>query len=107
MAKCKGAVYTGRGGSHPCPRDATKDGYCWQHHPEDRKARRQRRYDQWHAEYDERRKRDAARDARIALALAVLEIVQADESRGNNDGLEARYILRRAEEKVKGGSDGR
>lgn len=27
-------------GRHPCARTATRDGYCYQHHPEAREARR-------------------------------------------------------------------
>jgi len=47
MNKCKELVYRGCMRSSPCSRNAVKDGYCKQHHPETVAMRHQRRDDKW------------------------------------------------------------
>lgn len=47
---CKAQVSDGRTGLWNCSRRATKDGFCWQHHPDAVKKREQesqRRYEEW------------------------------------------------------------
>ncbi|KKM90918.1 hypothetical protein LCGC14_1233710 [marine sediment metagenome] len=62
---CKGKV-SGGWNSYSCSRKATRDGYCFQHHPDAIKKRRQesqRKYDA--VNEAERQKREKKRDLQI------------------------------------------
>ena len=50
--KCKESVYDARGYySRQCSRDAVKDGYCKQHHPDTIKKKEEARKAKWDAKW--------------------------------------------------------
>ena len=69
---CKERVNRGRAQMSGCQRKAVKDGYCAQHHPENVKARRAAGQAAWEAEWAERERGWARKEARNAIADAVL-----------------------------------
>ena len=68
--RCQAKVYVpGVYSSVTCSREAKRDGYCTQHHPDNVAARRAKRTAKWDAEYAAIQ---AAKDAKIdALRLAL------------------------------------
>ncbi len=51
--KCKEKIFRGAGhGSSQCSRNAVKDGYCKQHHPDNVKARREANEAKWKKEHE-------------------------------------------------------
>lgn len=69
MDKCKEKVWpSGAWHSSPCARNATRDGYCAQHHPEAVKARRDASRAKFDAQYA--KQAIAAQRARLASEFA-------------------------------------
>ncbi|RLC29319.1 hypothetical protein DRH13_05885, partial [Candidatus Woesebacteria bacterium] len=54
-AQCKAKTFDGWN-RFPCERNATKEGYCWQHHPDNIEKRQKKSDEKWEA----KRKRSPA-----------------------------------------------
>lgn len=78
--ECKEWVTGSLGGLFRCYRWATKDGYCWQHHPDAVKARQEKASARWEAKQQNSPLSRATR--RIAELEAEIKELRAELHRG-------------------------
>jgi len=78
MEKCKEEVWHGYSSSR-CSRNAKRDGYCTQHHPETKAERKRKQAARWEFMRDRKRAEREARALRDRKAAALDELLDGLE----------------------------